>query len=91
MRLMLPMLRADFQLVETYKYSNELLLQCPITAIGGHDDAESLQGRLAAWREQTRNKFSLHFLSGDHFFIHARTKSSSNLAFTIERITGSTR
>jgi len=71
LRLMLPTLRADFQLVETYTYTDAPPLTCPITAFGGIDDEETAGARLDGWRPQTTKAFTRHVLPGDHFFIHA--------------------
>lgn len=70
LHLMLPLLRADFALCETYLYHPEKPLTCPITAFGGLQDDEVPRETLAAWREQTCNSFKLRFFVGDHFFLH---------------------
>jgi len=72
MQLLLPVLRADFELVETYEYVQEPPLACPIVAFGGTDDEETSGGMLQAWQGQTSNTFTLHALEGGHFFIHSR-------------------
>lgn len=69
MELMIPTLRADFRLVQTYEYSPDRPLGCPITAFGGLQDVEVGRERLLAWRELTTSEFSIHLLSGDHFFL----------------------
>lgn len=69
MELMIPSLRADFRLVQTYEYSPDRPLGCPITAFGGLQDADVGREHLLAWREQTTSQFSMHLLSGDHFFV----------------------
>ncbi len=69
-RLLLPMLRADFALCESYTYSPEQPLACPISVFGGLDDDRVSREDLAAWREQTRGHFLLRMLPGDHFFLH---------------------
>jgi len=71
MQLMLPTLRADFTVLETYVYSPELPLSCPITTFGGLQDSEVSVEALEAWREQTSATFSLQMLPGDHFFLHS--------------------
>jgi medium-chain acyl-[acyl-carrier-protein] hydrolase len=71
MNFMMPMLRADFELIETYIYSVGPPLDCPITALGGTQDEEVSREDLEAWREQTTAHFSLHMLPGDHFFLHS--------------------
>ncbi|HEX8922184.1 MAG TPA: alpha/beta fold hydrolase, partial [Pyrinomonadaceae bacterium] len=52
MELMLPVLRADFELVQTYVYTHAKPLACPITAFGGSLDKEVGRRGLQAWREQ---------------------------------------
>lgn len=70
MELMLPILRADFTVCETYLYEPESPLNCPITAFGGLEDESVGADRLNAWREQTTSTFSAHTFPGDHFFLH---------------------
>jgi surfactin synthase thioesterase subunit len=71
LRLMIPLMRADFELCQTYTYSPEPHLDCPITVFGGLDDHETLQSDLEAWRVQTTAAFKLYTLPGDHFFLHS--------------------
>ena len=71
LRLLLPLLRADFAVTETYKYSEGPPLGCPLTAVGGLQDEESTREHLIHWREMTTGAFSLHMLPGDHFFLHS--------------------
>lgn len=67
--LMLPTLRADFAVLETYKYVFEPPLNCPIAVFGGLEDKEVSYKDLSAWRSQTGKAFSLLMFEGDHFFI----------------------
>lgn len=71
MRLMIPILRADFMVVQTYEYAAEPPLDCPVTAFGGLEDPDVGRDDLRAWREQTTSAFSLEMFPGDHFFPHA--------------------
>lgn len=72
MSLFLPILRADFTLIETHAYSAaHSSLGCDIVAIGGLQDVNVNIEDLEAWREQTMQGFSIHLLQGDHFFIHS--------------------
>lgn len=70
MALLLPLVRSDFELVETYTFADAPLLDCPLTAMGGADDAETSKEALDAWRAVTRGRFRLRLLPGGHFFIH---------------------
>jgi len=67
--LMTPLLRADFEICETYPISDKPPLDCPLTAFGGMDDAEVSREELEGWREHTSGHFSMHMLPGGHFFI----------------------
>ncbi|MEO1401188.1 MAG: alpha/beta fold hydrolase [Cyanobacteria bacterium J06635_1] len=67
----LPQLRADFRLLETYVYTHEAPLDCPISAFGGVSDPIVSHDALMAWREQTSCDFHLQTFPGDHFFLQA--------------------
>jgi surfactin synthase thioesterase subunit len=71
MRLLLPVLRADFSVVETYEYAQEEPLDLGISCFGGLADQEVTREDCAAWKEQTRGRFRLRMLPGDHFFLHS--------------------
>jgi medium-chain acyl-[acyl-carrier-protein] hydrolase len=67
--LLLPLLRADFTLCETYRCQSGPPLPCPIVAFGGQDDEDVSRQDLSAWREQTCGTFTLRMLPGGHFFV----------------------
>jgi medium-chain acyl-[acyl-carrier-protein] hydrolase len=71
MQLMLPLLRADFEAIQTYAYAPGPPLHCPVTAFGGLEDEDVSREQLEAWREQTDARFDAHLLPGDHFFLHS--------------------
>jgi len=69
MELMLPTLRADFSLRDTYVHEGELPLNCPIAAFGGMADEAVTTEQLEPWKLQTADGFQLWLFQGDHFFI----------------------
>lgn len=69
MELMLPTLRADFSLRETYLHEEERPLNCPISAFGGMADEAVRTEQLEAWKSHTTDGFQLWLFQGDHFFI----------------------
>ena len=71
LKLMIPLMRTDFELCQTYAHSPEPPLNCPITVFGGLEDHDTPQTDLEAWRTQTTGAFRLYTLPGDHFFIHS--------------------
>jgi medium-chain acyl-[acyl-carrier-protein] hydrolase len=72
MELFLPMLRADFTLLETYQYAPAPPLACPISAYCGTEDKEVSKEEMAGWQEQTSSTFKLVMIPGTHFFIHSQ-------------------
>ncbi|MGD1020132.1 MAG: thioesterase II family protein [Verrucomicrobiia bacterium] len=68
MQIMLPILRADFAVYETYVYATEPRLDCPVSVFGGLQDHRVSRGDLEAWCDQTSASFSLRMFDGDHFF-----------------------
>ena len=71
MRVMLPLLRADFEASETYEYAPGAPLDCPVTAFGGLEDPEAGRADVRAWCGHTADAFTLKMFPGDHFFLHA--------------------
>jgi medium-chain acyl-[acyl-carrier-protein] hydrolase len=69
MELALPILRADFELCETYVFRATEPLRCPISAFGGLSDADVSRDELVAWQSQTEGPFSVRMFTGDHFFL----------------------
>ncbi|HLO02369.1 MAG TPA: alpha/beta fold hydrolase [Symbiobacteriaceae bacterium] len=69
MAMLMPLLRADFTLCDTYSYADEPALPCPITALGGLGDPQVFRADLEAWSSQTTGPFALRMFPGDHFFL----------------------
>jgi medium-chain acyl-[acyl-carrier-protein] hydrolase len=68
--LMLPTLRADLAIVETYVYENDDELDCPISVFGGVADRTVRPEQLLGWRVHTSGVFALRTYPGGHFFLH---------------------
>jgi medium-chain acyl-[acyl-carrier-protein] hydrolase len=68
-QLVLPTLRADFQLLETWRYVDRGPLRCPVTAMGGVGDKFVSRADVYAWREHSNAEFSMCMFPGDHFFL----------------------
>jgi medium-chain acyl-[acyl-carrier-protein] hydrolase len=69
-QLSLPTIRADFEMVETYRYQTDAPLDCSIFAFGGLDDPRVSRERLEGCSMHTKNTFESHYFAGDHFFIN---------------------
>lgn len=81
MALLLPMLRADVEMVETYQHVPEAALECPITVLGGREDTEARFEELIAWRQHTNLGFQTEILPGNHFFIQSAQKQIVETVF----------
>jgi medium-chain acyl-[acyl-carrier-protein] hydrolase len=69
MQLLMPVLRADFELIQTYTYQPSPKLQCPLVVFGGIGDADIPRNDLEAWCTLTESTCSVRMFPGDHFFI----------------------
>lgn len=68
-QLLLPAIRADLHVFETYTYEPGLPIRCPIWAFGGTQDEQVRSWALEGWRKETTAAFSLTMFTGDHFFL----------------------
>jgi medium-chain acyl-[acyl-carrier-protein] hydrolase len=69
MQLAEPILRADFQLCETYRYEPEPPLDVPLSIFGGTDDSHVRQADLEAWKEHTTRQMRLRMMPGHHLYL----------------------
>jgi surfactin synthase thioesterase subunit len=67
MEIMLPIVRADLEVCETYR-SAPIPLPCPITAISASADSLAPPSAVAQWQRYTAAGFDHVHLPGDHFF-----------------------
>jgi surfactin synthase thioesterase subunit len=81
--VVLPTIRADIELVETYSAAPGPPLSCPILAVGGNADTDGPRESLEAWRQHTIADFSTTVIPGDHFFI---TETTTVLPMLLERV-----
>jgi medium-chain acyl-[acyl-carrier-protein] hydrolase len=66
----LPMLRADFAVSETYRWSPAPPLSCPISVYGGSRDPMATAAELHAWEGHSTAGCTVRMFEGDHFFLH---------------------
>jgi surfactin synthase thioesterase subunit len=67
--ILLPAMRADFRILDSYCYRVEDPLGFPIDCLGGEGDTRVSRHALDEWRGQTRGEFSLTMFAGGHFFL----------------------
>lgn len=84
--VLLPMLRADFHLSDTYRPRNRAPLRTPIIAFGGSDDASAPVDTLGGWSAQTCREARVELFAGGHFFLDAHGASVvASLVSALER------
>lgn len=73
MELVLPVVRADFSLVDAYRYQAAARLNMPITVLAGTRDSPECNGQADRWPEESTAGGTVHWFDGDHFFIHSHS------------------
>ncbi|MFI9362722.1 thioesterase II family protein [Kitasatospora sp. NPDC053057] len=68
-RLVLPVVRGDYRLIETYQPRPAGLLSCPVTALIGTEDTELTVEEADGWREWTSGPFRRLAFPGGHFYL----------------------
>jgi medium-chain acyl-[acyl-carrier-protein] hydrolase len=69
LELLVPALRADTAIHETYVFAEEAPLACPITAYGGLSDPRVAREQLEAWGRHTSGGFVARIFPGGHFYL----------------------
>ncbi|MBD7910534.1 hypothetical protein H9661_04090 [Clostridium sp. Sa3CVN1] len=78
-KIFLPVLRADFKVVEEYTYTIKAnKLNCDLTILYGEKDYLTINN-LEKWKEHTNNKCTFLKFSGGHFFIDNNTWEIVNI------------
>ena len=82
LEVLLPMLKSDFKIAETYKHNGEVKpLSYDITVFIGKDEEVSAE-QMHGWREHTGKVCSIYYFEGEHFFIHEQTEKIVNIINT---------
>lgn len=69
-KLMLPVIRNDYQLIETYvPTSLHRTLPIPLSAFAGNKDSELTIEQAADWSSLTSKSFQLRVFEGGHFYL----------------------
>jgi medium-chain acyl-[acyl-carrier-protein] hydrolase len=76
MQIFLPVLRADFELLDTYTWPGGEPLPVPITALAGTEDTTVTVPEVRGWRDYTTADFRLRMVAGGHFF-HRDSKDAT--------------
>lgn len=70
LNLVIPVLRADFEAADTYRWRPGPRISPPLTVYGGADDPEAPPGTLPDWAALTTGGCDVRVLPGGHFFLN---------------------
>lgn len=65
----LPSLRADFRVFESYEFCEDAPLDCPIVVFGSTEDPLAGPEELRAWASHTADLQAVHVYPGRHFYL----------------------
>lgn len=71
MKLMVPVIRADFEAIQTYRYVASPRLECPLVIFGGVADVDIPREDLEGWATHTSSTCTIRMFPGNHFFLHS--------------------
>jgi medium-chain acyl-[acyl-carrier-protein] hydrolase len=69
--ILLPVLKADTKMFETYEYLPGEPLGCPIYTIAGEQDHICPPSAMAGWQKETTGSLFSETVAGNHFFINS--------------------
>ncbi|MFI8520126.1 thioesterase II family protein [Streptomyces sp. NPDC085481] len=72
--LVLPAVRGDYRLIETYAADPQGPVPCPMTALVGEADTELTAEEAAGWEKWTTGPFQLLTFPGGHFYLSDRPR-----------------
>jgi surfactin synthase thioesterase subunit len=68
-RMVLPVIRADYRAIDGYRHADGPMLDCPVTVLTGADDPQVSAEEAEAWRKHTTGAFEVVTFPGEHFFL----------------------
>ncbi len=69
MKLMLPALRADFKIIETYCNKSRLIIPTKITVLAGDKEEDVDREGIEGWLKLFESNTGINWIDGDHFFV----------------------
>ncbi len=77
--MVLPVLRADIEMLNTMKYTEDEPLDCSITSLWGMSDKRVSREDAEAWNAHTSKDFNLKMIQGKHLFINTNLDEVINI------------
>ncbi len=80
LEIFLPILRADFKIVETYRHeAKDERLDSDLTVFWGKQEKGVTLGEIGMWRDYTHKNCQIHLFNGGHFFINEYAQDVVNI------------
>lgn len=79
MEMMVPILRADFETLETWQYEAGEAIDIPVSVFGGLADEAAPMENLDGWASCTTARFKRHMFPGGHFFLQQHYPAMLNI------------
>ncbi|MEU2608437.1 alpha/beta fold hydrolase [Streptomyces albus] len=88
MAMYLPVIRADYAILDDYRAAEPGRVDCHILALYGDADSDADKDSVLPWSSYTRGRFTIEPIAGDHFFLHA---AETEVVGALRRHLGDTR
>nr|WP_297621525.1 alpha/beta fold hydrolase [Nocardia sp.] len=85
-QLILPVLRADVLMHESYIADHDTVIDVPITTLRGTDDALVSEADMLGWRKATSSNFSIETVAGGHMYLADHLEETLELIAETARI-----
>lgn len=69
MDMLVPIMRADIEALETYRHAPDAPLAVPFVVLGGRDDPQMAPHNVAGWRALTTERYTERLFPGGHFYL----------------------
>jgi surfactin synthase thioesterase subunit len=73
LEMILPAIRADLSVIDSYRYRPEEPLDVAVTVLASTEDPQAPRELQDRWRDQTTAAFGMHALAGGHFAVFEQT------------------
>jgi surfactin synthase thioesterase subunit len=79
LEIVLPILKNDFKIIETYRYKEKATkIECNISVLNGKQDSIILKD-LLSWNDHTNRRCRIYDFNGGHFFINDNAKKVTSI------------
>lgn len=75
MKTLLPVIRADYEVLDHYVSNHATPLSCPLITCAGDRDSSVSEKTLEMWRECVNGSYQKFWFSGDHFYFSSKPVS----------------